>query len=99
MAADDQTPRLGLALEACNAQGTGYVPALACAPGELCDDVHGQCDICAPSQLLCSDRELLVCTADGQERTLYKVCEQGCVEATGIVNRTTCREDLESAEE
>jgi len=96
--ADDQTPRLGLALEACNAQGTGFVPALTCAPAELCDDAHGQCDICAPSQLLCSDRELLVCTADGQERTLYKVCEQGCVETTGVVNRTTCREDVAAAD-
>jgi len=97
-AADDQTPRLGLALEACNAEGTGYVPALACTPTELCDDVHGQCDICSPSQLLCSDRELLVCTADGQERTLYKVCQQDCVETSGTANRTTCREDLAASD-
>jgi hypothetical protein len=98
-AADDLTPRLGLALEACNADGTGYVPALGCAPTELCDDAHGQCDICEPSQLLCSGQELLVCTADGQERTLYKVCEQGCVEATGNSNRTTCREDLDASDD
>ncbi|HWO11394.1 MAG TPA: hypothetical protein VNN80_17995 [Polyangiaceae bacterium] len=94
--ADDQTPRLGLALEVCNDDGTGFVPALSCSPAELCDDTHGQCDICEPSQLLCSDRELLVCTADGQERTLYKVCAQGCVEARATPsNRTTCREDVD----
>jgi hypothetical protein len=90
-AAEEDTPRLGLALEACNASGTGYVPALACAPTELCDDAHGQCDICAPSQLLCSDRELLVCTADGQERTLYMFGTLGCLEAIGTTRGTTCR--------
>jgi hypothetical protein len=94
--AEADTPRLGLSLEQCNETGTGFEPVRTCTPLELCDDTHGQCDICNPTRPLeCADRTLLVCTADGQERTLYKQCTQGCVEAgTGGSNRTTCLEDI-----
>lgn len=99
-AAPDEVSRLGLVLQECNAAGTGFEPVRACGALELCDAPHGQCDICDPTlPSVCSDQgELLVCTADGQELTLYKLCEQGCVEAgTGDSSRTTCREDLDGA--
>ena len=60
---------------------------------------HGQCDICDPTlPPLCSGNRLLVCTADGQEQTLYKVCAEGCIpEGTEGATQTTCREDLANA--
>lgn len=93
--ADDASP-LGLTLQACNALGTGFEPVSACGALERCDAERGQCDICDPTlPSVCSGDELLVCTADGQELTLYKVCAQGCIEAgTNGSSRTTCREDL-----
>jgi hypothetical protein len=97
----DDAPRFGLLLQACNALGTGFEAVSACGALELCDAAHGQCDICDPTlPSVCSNDELLVCTADGQELTLYKVCEQGCIEA-GVngSSRTTCREDLTTASE
>jgi hypothetical protein len=91
--------RLGLTLQICNTSGTGFQRVESCADLELCDDVHGQCDICDPTlPPLCSGNRLLVCTADGQEQTLYKVCTQGCIDAgTAGAIRTTCREDLANA--
>jgi hypothetical protein len=88
--------RPGLVLQSCNALGTGFITASACGPLELCDAAHGQCDICDPRlPSVCSGNLLLVCTADGQELTPYKVCAQGCIEAgTNGASRTTCREDL-----
>lgn len=93
------TSRRGLALERCNTRGTGFEPARSCAAIELCDDAHGQCDICDPTvPPLCAGNELLVCTADGQEQTLYKACTEGCIAAgTNGSDRTTCREDLQAA--
>jgi hypothetical protein len=93
---EDTNGRRGATLEVCNDAGTAFETRRACGPLELCDDEHGQCDICdAASPLACSGSALEVCTADGQERTLYKVCTQGCLEAgTGGASRTTCREDL-----
>ncbi len=93
--------RAGLTLQACNAGGTGYELVRACTPDQLCDATHGQCDLCDPTQpYLCSGNELLVCTADGQERTLDKLCADACV-APGTsdggprpLTRATCREDL-----
>jgi hypothetical protein len=95
----DDASRLGLVLQGCNALGTGFESVSACGALELCDAAHGQCDICDPSlPSVCSGDELLVCTADGQELTLYKVCAQGCIEAgTSGSSRTTCREDLTPA--
>jgi hypothetical protein len=96
MPVPDDAPRLGLLLQACDALGTGFEPVAACGALELCDAAHGQCDICDPTlPAVCSGDELLVCTADGQELTLYKVCTQGCIEAgTNGSSRTTCREAL-----
>lgn len=95
VAVPEGAPRLGLALQACNDAGTAFEPAASCGPLQLCDEVHGQCDICDPTlPALCVLDELWVCTADGQEQTLYEVCRQGCVEAGSGSNRTTCRENL-----
>jgi hypothetical protein len=93
---EDTGQRRGATLEVCNDAGTAFQTVRACAPLELCDDAHGQCDICdAARPLACSGTALEVCTADGQERTLYKVCAQGCVEAgTQGASRTTCLEDM-----
>lgn len=92
----DEATRLGLVLQACNVLGTAFEPVKACGALQLCDAAHGQCDICDPTlSAVCAGDEVLVCTADGQELTLYKVCAQGCVEAAeGGPSRTTCREDL-----
>ena len=92
----DDAPRFGLLLQACNALGTGYESLAACGATEQCDPVHGQCDICDPTlPSVCAGNDLLVCTADGQELTLYKVCATGCIEAAPDgSSRTTCREDL-----
>jgi hypothetical protein len=91
----DDASRLGLLLQVCNDSGTGFESASACGPLELCDEVHGQCDICDPTlPSVCAGNDLLVCTADGQELTLYKVCAQGCIDAGDGSSRTTCREDL-----
>lgn len=95
----DEASPLGLELQTCNAQGTGYEAVKLCGTLELCDAPHGQCDICDPTlPSVCSGNELHVCTADGQELTLYKVCTEGCIEA-GVEgsSRTTCREDLRAA--
>jgi hypothetical protein len=93
-----ETPRQGLALEVCNPAGTGFDAVRQCATLEVCDDAHGQCDICdAARPITCAGNNLRVCTADGQENTLYKACAQGCVETvTGGVSRTTCLEDLDN---
>ncbi|HTV19451.1 MAG TPA: hypothetical protein VMG12_12285 [Polyangiaceae bacterium] len=95
----DDAPRFGLVLQACNAFGTRFEPVAVCDGSELCDAAHGQCDICDPTlPAVCAGNDLLVCTADGQELTLYKVCAQGCIEAAPDgSSRTTCREDLTSA--
>ncbi len=96
-AVPEEASRLGLALQACNDAGTAFEPVATCGALERCDEVHGQCDICDPTlPALCVGNELRVCTADGQELTLYEVCRQGCVEGVGS-NRTTCREDLAAA--
>jgi hypothetical protein len=96
VAAEPDAPRLGLALEVCNTTGTGFDAVRQCTARELCDDTHGQCDICdAARPITCSGSNLRVCTADGQESTLYKTCAEGCVETvSGGTSRTTCREDL-----
>jgi hypothetical protein len=89
--------RLGLILEACNSSATGFERVEACATLALCDAPHGQCDICDPTQPpRCSGNRVLVCTADGQEQTLYRVCALDCVEEEidGTI-RATCREDLD----
>jgi hypothetical protein len=94
--AEDGASRLGLQLEVCNDFGTAFEASRECARLELCDDEHGQCDICDPSlPLLCSANRLQVCTADGQELTPLKVCTMGCdtVQVDGT-SRTTCLEDL-----
>lgn len=86
-------PTRGLVLQRCNADGTGYELYDACAAEELCDAAHGQCDICdAREPTFCDGNELLVCTADGQERLLQRVCSLGCVgpEQPGP---PACRED------
>jgi hypothetical protein len=91
VAAPEETSRLGLALQVCNTAGTAFEPVATCGALERCDDVHGQCDICDPTlPSLCVGSELWVCTADGQEQTLYEVCRNGCVEAGNGSNRTTC---------
>lgn len=94
-----EAPSPGPELQVCNPLGTGYVRVKTCASADLCDDDHGQCDICDPSlPSVCSGDELQVCTADGQELTLFKRCALGCVEAgTEGSSRTTCREDLTPA--
>lgn len=90
----DDASRLGLLLQVCNDSGTGFESASACGPLELCDAEHGQCDICDPTlPSVCAGNDLLVCTADGQELTLYKACTQGCIAAGDGSSRTTCRED------
>jgi hypothetical protein len=96
---DEGASRRGLTLQVCNTSGTGFESVESCAALELCDEAHGQCDICDPTlPPLCSGNRLLVCTADGQEQTLYKVCTEGCIEAgTDGAIRTTCREDLANA--
>jgi hypothetical protein len=96
VAAEEGTSRLGLDLEVCNDSGTAFEAFSDCAALEVCDEVHGQCDICDPSlPLLCSGTRLQVCTADGQELTPLKVCTMGCntVQVNGT-SRTTCLEDL-----
>lgn len=99
VAAAPEAPRLGLALEVCNDAGTGYDAVRQCAALELCDDVHGQCDICDPTRpITCAGSNLRVCTADGQESTLYKTCLEGCIETVSDgLSRTTCREDLDAS--
>jgi hypothetical protein len=96
--APEGASRLGLELQVCNTSGTAFDSVESCDGLELCDDVHGQCDICdptAPPQ--CTGNRLFVCTADGQEQTLFKVCTSGCAETeTEGAIRTTCREDLGS---
>jgi hypothetical protein len=96
VAAPPEAPHLGLALEVCNDTGTGFDAVRQCSALELCDDVFGQCDICdATRPITCGGNNLRVCTADGQESTLYKTCVEGCVETTSDgMSRTTCREDL-----
>jgi hypothetical protein len=90
--------RLGLTLQVCNSSATGFELVESCAALELCDDAHGQCDICDPTDPpRCSGNRVVVCTADGQEQTLYKVCTEGCIEeVVGGTIRTTCLEDVDS---
>lgn len=88
-------PTRGLLLQRCNASGTGYELHEPCDAEEFCDAAHGQCDVCDPGEpAFCSGNELLVCTADGQERMLQRVCALGCVtpEQPGP---PACREDVQ----
>lgn len=92
--AEGAAPAPGFTLQVCNPAGTAFDTLRACSPFELCDARHGQCDLCDPAfPLVCASDALLVCTADGQERTLYKVCAEGCRDPDAT-SRATCLEDL-----
>jgi hypothetical protein len=88
-------PTRGLLLQRCNSSGTGYELSETCSAEEFCDAAHGQCDICDSGEpVFCNGNELSVCTADGQERMLQRVCPLGCVtpEQPGP---PACREDAQ----
>jgi hypothetical protein len=95
----EEVSRLGLRLQVCNSSATSFELVESCDTLELCDEAHGQCDICDPAgPPRCAGNRVVVCTADGQEQTLYKVCLQGCMEQeVGGAIRATCLEDLDSA--
>lgn len=80
VAAAPGEPTRGFSLQRCNAGGTAYEPYDACSAEEFCDAAHGQCDICDSGQpAFCNGNELSVCTADGRERILQRVCSLGCM--------------------
>lgn len=88
---------LGLPLQVCDPSGERFVPALNCGENQWCDPIHGQCDICdASDPAVCIDSVIYLCTADGQERTLDRVCSQGCEVVSSDagapkLDRPTCR--------
>jgi hypothetical protein len=88
---------LGLPLQVCDPSGERFVSVRDCDENQWCDPIHGQCDICdASDPAVCIDNTLYLCSADGQERTLHRVCSQGCevVSAdagTAELGRLACR--------
>lgn len=84
VAADPDDSTLGLVLQVCVPGGNAFVTAQECSGEELCDAVHGQCDLCVSNQAGCDeDGNLYQCSADGQERTLDRACPLGCVAGGG----------------
>jgi hypothetical protein len=77
-------PTLGLTLEVCNPGGTGFETVRDCAPDELCDGTHRQCDLCDPLEPVCFQEKLHQCSADGQEREPERDCPGGCNVVAGV---------------
>jgi hypothetical protein len=73
---------LGLTLQVCREDRTGFDTLRDCGADELCDADHAQCDACDPLELFCWQGRLYLCSSDGQERELELECENGC----GLVN-------------
>jgi hypothetical protein len=88
---------LGLPLQICDPSGERFVSAQDCDENQWCDAVHGQCDICdASDPAICIDDVIYLCSADGQERTLDRVCGEGCAVVASDagapeLDRPTCR--------
>lgn len=73
----------GIVLEVCSAGRDGFVLAESCAPGQFCDDVHGQCDDCQSLMPGCDGQRRGLCSNDGQEFEVDEVCAGRCVVSEG----------------
>lgn len=79
-------------LEVCSPGLDRFVLAELCAPGQLCDPVHGQCDDCQPLTPGCNGQQRGFCSNDGQEFEVDEVCSGACIVVVtdGIASSARC---------
>jgi hypothetical protein len=58
----------------CNDGRTAFVKQSTCAGVELCDEEHGQCDVCVPGTYSCMVGSLLQCDSAGQATPVVQEC-------------------------
>lgn len=78
----------GDTLNGCNASLTALAPIMTCDAG-LCDQAHGQCDVCIASEKKCDGDAVVACSADGQMATRTQ-CTQPTPKCTGAGRCVQC---------